>query len=118
MATERVILTGQQLIEAAAVPRECVDLKGIGSVYVRGMTAGEAGKIGQLHNRGHGERLAASMACWCVVDEDGRRLFADDQLQTLMDLRADTLQTIAEVVLRLSGLEGGADVALADAQGK
>lgn len=110
-------LSAGDLMTAAACPAELVRLEGIGSVWVRGMTAGEAGKIGQMHTRGQGDRLAAQMAAWCLQNADGSRMFRDDQVGELMGWRADLLQPIADAVLRLSGLEGGADVGVATAQG-
>jgi hypothetical protein len=110
-------MSAAELLRAAAVPSEVVSLEGVGAVRVRGMTAGEAGKIGQMHNRGQGDRLAAQLACWCLQNEDGSPMFQAGQVAELMGWRADLLQPIADAVLRLSGLEGGADAGLADAQG-
>lgn len=117
MADESATLTAAQLLELAAVPSERIELPGLGAVYVRGLTAGEAGKVGQMHNAGRADRLAASMVCWCLQDADGRPLFQPDQVGQVMAWRNDLVQPIVDAVMRLSGMEGGADAALAAAQG-
>ncbi len=117
MGDDPKILTAAELLEAAAVPSEAIDLPGLGTVYVRGLTAGEAGKVGQMHNANQADRLAASMACWCLQDAGGQPMFQPTQVAELMAWRNDLVQPIVDAVLRLSGLEGGPDAALAAAQG-
>lgn len=105
-------LSRDALLRATNVPTEVVHLPELGgSVTVRGMTGGERDAFEQscLTGRGRNRQfnlagVRAKLISYCVVDEDGRRLFADADVEQLGDIRADILDRIFAVAQRLSGM--------------
>lgn len=48
--------------------------------------------------------LQAQLACWCVVDEHGKRIFDDTDLDSINDMSGTRLQEIVLAILDVSGL--------------
>lgn len=46
----------------------------------------------------------AFIACHCVLDENGNRMFADNDLERLESLRIDILRAVGEAVSNLTAL--------------
>lgn len=94
------------------LPIERVDLPELdGFVFVRGMSGAErdAWEKSLIVGRGkrrevNTENVRARLAVRCLCDEQGTRLFADDDAAVLGDLRVDTLNRIFETAQRLSGV--------------
>ena len=105
------VLTGDELAALTDVPKEAVELPGIGCVYVRGMSGKErdhwenALMVGRgAHRRVDTRNARARLAVRCLVDEQGQRLFADHDAERVGNIRADLLQRIFNVAQRLSGV--------------
>lgn len=98
----------------AQIKRRLVSVPGVGSVYVSGMTAGQAGRIGAMANRGQNDKLQAQIACWCVCGPEGSRMFEDKDMSDMVGWSAEVLKPIAEAAMDLSGFS---EEAVIDAQG-
>lgn len=48
--------------------------------------------------------LQQELACWCVVDENGERVFNDDDVERIGQMSGSSLQKISLAILRVSGL--------------
>jgi hypothetical protein len=82
-----------------------VSLPGGKSATVRELSAGERGKFFRLSKDAKDfAEIQAWLVAWCVVGDDGKRSFTDDDVASLMERPARVLQPIAEAVLKLSGL--------------
>lgn len=53
--------------------------------------------------------LSALVVCYCLCDENGERLFSDQELALVRQQELDVLQPIAEAALEVSGLMGESD---------
>lgn len=83
-------------------------------VRVKSMSAGQRNKLATLMLTSSGRDfdvdlsqlpgVMANVVAWCVVDETGKRLFADSDVDSLNEKHGDALQTIFEAAMRVSGL--------------
>ena len=98
-----------------------------GTVRVRGMTALERDKYesmmvhikedGAKGNRRQrrqkssrvyertGAQIRATACAWCIVDENGRRVFSAADVEVLGSKSARALENVFDVIVRLSGLD-------------
>lgn len=90
---------------ARAVRTELVTLDDGAQVRVREMTAGERMKVAELFAGGATRaRVACETVVTCSIDDDGKRLFSEDDVGKLEEASARDIFAIAEVVSRLSGV--------------
>ena len=82
-----------------------------GSVYVKGMTGKERGKLeaANVDQRGKNHRiklieLRERIAVACVCDENGKLLFTQADVKLLSEKSAAPLQRIVEASNKLSGI--------------
>jgi len=107
-------LTREQILAAADIRREQVNVpEWGGSVWVRGLTAAErdlfdlAATVEQNGRRVvNFEQLRARLAAMTIVDENGERLFSDDDVELLAAKSGAAVGRIFDVAMRLSGLTG------------
>ena len=108
--------TRQKLLNLVAViPTEKVEIKGVGTVTLRGLNAGERDRWEQyIHSTRDEKRgvinFRASLVCRTILDEGGARAYTDstdlDEISTLPAAVVDKLFTVSQ---RLSGLGAEAD---------
>ena len=107
MSTLRDLVLG-----AVEAPSELVQVPALGvAIRVRGMTGRERDAFEASCFEGKGKKRAFSMknvraklVAYCCIEEDGRRLFTDDDAERLGDIRADVLDRLFGVAQRLSGI--------------
>ncbi|HUT12400.1 MAG TPA: hypothetical protein VMY42_18015 [Thermoguttaceae bacterium] len=80
-----------------------------GTVRVRTMTAGERDRFEErMWSGGNGEADKGIMRAFyvgsCTIDEDGKRLFTDEQMTALTKKSASAMDRVFDVVRKLSGL--------------
>lgn len=87
-----------------------------GDVYVKGMTGSERDKFEAsiVEMRGSQQKLnmvnvRAKLACYCLCDEKGERLFTDAEMLELGKKSASALQRIFDVAQKLSAI-GESDI--------
>ena len=100
-----MLLSKEAIMSVSDLPTEMVEVKQWGgSVTVRGMNAGERDRF-EEQIRKHGmNNLRGLMASMVIVDEEGKRIFTDKEIEKLSAKSAEALDTIVEVASRLSGL--------------
>jgi len=106
------LLSRDAVLAATSVPIETVKVPELGGeVRVRGMTGTERDAFEASCVQGRGRKrdfnmqnLRAKMVAYCCVDDDGRRLFTDQDLDRLGAIRADVLDRLFGVAQRLSGM--------------
>jgi len=106
------VLTRDAILQAQDLPTERVFVEEWGGeVIVRGLTAAERDQFEQsiVETRGKDTRvnlrnIRAKLVTLCVVDEEGKRLFKDEDAELLGRKSAVALNRIFEVAQRLSGL--------------
>lgn len=111
------ILTKEQILAADDLPRESVEVpEWGGEVLVRALTAGERDAFEAELTERRGKQIEvnlrdvrAKLCSRAICDGDGKRLFTDQEVQTLAAKSASALTRVFEVAQRLSGLTG-ADV--------
>ena len=105
-------LSREALLTPAAVPVEEVPIAALGgSVKVRGMTARQRSEFeksfqtssGKPNKRKQGQ-MRERMCVACCVDDDGQALFTEDDIDALGRQRADIVEPIVNVAMRLCGM--------------
>lgn len=111
------MLDKKTILEVDDVVKELVHVpEWGGEVYVRGMTGAERdsfeSSIIQMRGRDANvnfRNIRAKLASLTICDENGKRLFTDDDVNALAKKSAVALQRVFTVAQRLSGI-GEADV--------
>lgn len=109
------LLSREALLAAAAskqLPRERFTIPELGGdVIVQGMSGTDRDAWEKSLYRGRGTRrtletdnIRARLAVRCLVDDQGQRLFGDEDATVLGKLRVDVLQRIFDAAQRLSGV--------------
>jgi hypothetical protein len=97
----------------AKPPTETVYIKAIDETFlVRGMTGAERDAFEASCFEGRGKKrdfsmrnLRSKMVAYCVVDEQGHRVFSDEDAVALGNARADVIDRLFGVAQRLSGMK-------------
>ncbi len=105
-------LSRDEILQAQDLPTEDVPVPEWGGVCrVRGLTGAERDAFEQsiVEQRGKDTRMnlrniRAKLVAMCVVDEEGNRVFHDEDAELLGKKSAAALNRIFEVAQRLSGL--------------
>jgi len=107
-----VVLNREAILAAKDLPRELVEVpEWGGAVYVRALTGAERDQFEAsiVEQRGRDVRMnmrniRAKLVALTVVDEDGQRIFTDDDVAALGGKSAAALDRLFAVAQRLSGL--------------
>jgi len=105
-------LNREQILQVQDLPVEDVEVpEWGGKVRVRGLTGAERDKfeasiVTRKGNKAefNPENIRAKLVAMCVVDENGNRLFTDEDIKILGQKSATALDRIFQVAQRLSGL--------------
>jgi hypothetical protein len=100
------------LLKATALPRETVYVKELGgALIIQGMSGKqrdewESSLVKQRRNRREIDtrNVRARLVARCLVNEDGSRMFGDEEADLLGDVRVDVLSQLFTVAQRLSGV--------------
>jgi len=106
------LITREQLLSATTIPQERIDVPELGGVVnVRGMTGRErdAWEASLMTGRGrrrevNTDNLRAKLVVKCLVDEQGQRVFRDEDADLVGNIRVDVISRIFNVAQRLSGI--------------
>ncbi len=112
METETKTLSRHQILSATKLKAETVEVpEWGGSVIVREMTGTERDAweaeivaAGGLQAAGAMKNARAKLAVRTVVDDEGKRLFTDNDIEVVGRLSATALDSVFMVAARLSGL--------------
>lgn len=103
-------LTRDQILTADDLQRQEVDVpEWGGSVYVRAMTGLERDRFETSLTNGQDkgvnlQNIRARLVSLCAIDEEGARLFSDDDAKVLGQKSAKALDRVFDVAQRLNGL--------------
>lgn len=97
----------------AKPPTERVYVAALDETFIlRGMTGVERDAFEASCFEGRGKKrdfsmrnLRAKMVAYCVIDEQGNRVFSDADVAALGDTRADVIDRLFGVAQRLSGMK-------------
>ena len=100
------MLTKEQILRADDLSREKVEIPEWGGVvFVRTLSGTERDawelRLSSIREKGVGD-IRASLAVACVVDESGKRLFADSDIAELGKKSWKPLDRIFDVAMRLN----------------
>ena len=109
------LLSREQILQAEDLPSEVVEIpEWNGSVIVRGLTGSGRGifqnSIMSQNGNVNSKNVMVDMkeaemrlVAYCVVDENGKRLFAEKDIAELGKKSGSAINRISEVAMRLSG---------------
>jgi hypothetical protein len=102
----------KEALLGAKTPTEQVYVKAIDQTFiVRGMTGRERDKFELSLVKRNGKRaeyapdnIRARLVAFCCVNEDGSRMFTDEDAEALGNVRSDVIDQLYSVAQRLSGI--------------
>jgi hypothetical protein len=109
------LLSREQILQAEDLPSEVVEIpEWNGSVIVRGLTGSGRGKFQNsiLSQNGNAnsknvmvdmKEAEMRLVAYCVVDENGKRLFTEKDIAELGKKAGSAINRISDVAMRLSG---------------
>ncbi len=109
------LLTREQILQAEDLPSEVVEIpEWNGSVIVRGLTGSGRGifqnSIMSQNGNVNSKNVMVDMkeaemrlVAYCVVDENGKRLFSEKDIAELGKKSGSAINRISDVAMRLSG---------------
>jgi hypothetical protein len=100
------------LLKATALPRETVHVRELGGdLIIQGMSGKqrdewESSLVKQKRNRREIDtrNVRARLVARCLINDDGSRMFGDEEADLLGDVRVDVLSQLFAVAQRLSGV--------------
>lgn len=106
------LLSRDAILQADDLPTETVEVKEWGgSVCIRSMTGAERDKYeaSMVERKGKDvqvnlKNIRARLVALCCIDEDGKRLFADSDMEALGKKSAAALDRVFAVAQKLNGL--------------
>lgn len=106
------VLTRDAILRADDLPRELVDVpEWGGEVYVRSLTGAERDRFeaSMIEQRGKSQHvnmanIRAKLASLTICDENGARLFGDEDVKALAGKSAAALNRVFDAARKLSGL--------------
>ncbi len=106
------ILSRDDILKADDLPTRKVEVPEWGGiVLVRGLTGAQRDAFEMMFlnwrdkNQASLENFRATLAAWCIVDEDGKRLFNDtSDVHRLAQKSARALERVFDAARELSGL--------------
>jgi hypothetical protein len=97
--------------------RRPITVPGLGSCFVRAMSAGERDEFEVAHSKGKSRDFRARLVACTVCDENGDLVFQPADIPALSALPASTLQPLVAMAVEVNRLSE-ADVADLEAAGK
>lgn len=102
-----MLLTKESILSISDLPTEVVEVKQWGGhVKVRGMNAGERDRFEESIRKVGMGNLRSLLASMTIINDDGKRMFTDKEIDKLAEKSAEALDVIVEAASRLSGLLG------------
>lgn len=102
------MLTRDAILSLSDLKREPVEVpEWGGTVYVRSMSGAERRQF--FVHLGKDELTSAHMVAWCACDENGNRLFTDEDVEALSKKHGRALDRIANAALKFNGLAAEAE---------
>jgi hypothetical protein len=79
------------------------------TVHIRKLSQGEVETIGKkFKDESRQIEGLRFIVARCVIDEDGKRIFADDDANKMTDIPFDDIHSIAHEAMRFSGMKADA----------
>ena len=101
-----MLLSKQQILEAADLPRETVEVpEWGGSVIVQGLSAAESREL--FNDAGNKDSFAVRLLVASLVDEDGTRLFSYEDISALAAKSSQVLARVVKVANRINLFDVG-----------
>jgi len=99
------LLTKEQILKADDRPKEEVLVpEWGGNVLVRSLTAGERDRFEASCLQGSKDNFRSHLAALCIVDEGGKRIFADEDIKALSAKSGAALDRIFRACIRLNAM--------------
>jgi hypothetical protein len=121
-----MVLSPQDFL-ALRPPMEAIELEGHGKVWIRGLQADERdeyeqslierGPDGRSRVKRHQRNVRASLVVRCLVNEQGERMFQDNEVEALGKVDASIIDKLWDKARKLSGMDTEAIQALAEGFG-
>lgn len=107
------ILTRDTILGATKPPQQTVAVPELGGdVIMRGMTGVERDVFEMSCFEGRGKKrdwnmrnMRAKLVAFCCIDEQGKRIFSDHDVEALGEVRADVVDRLFGIAQKLSGMK-------------
>ena len=102
-------LTKSQLLSVIATASVPIfkEIDGIGGLYFKKLTVAEQNELTKKTDNGKADNVTASlhMVAYSVCDENGKRLFGDNDIKELGGMTAEHLTKIVNAVSEINGFD-------------
>ena len=98
-------MTREEILSKRTLKQERINVPAWGGeVNVRELTAGEKERLEALYSGEHTGTIQATVVSMVVLDDNGERVFTDDDIGALSSMSGSAIQAIFKAATRLSGV--------------
>ena len=97
-------LTKAQLLAIASTPI-LKKIDGIGEVYLKKLTVAEQNQLAKSKDKVDDITTTLNMVAYSLCDENGKRLFGDNEVQEVGKLTTEQIACLAKVISEINGFD-------------
>lgn len=98
-------LTKAGLLAMIATTPILKEIDGIGEVYLKKLTVAEQGELAKKSEKNDNITTSLNMVAYSLCDENGNRLFGDNDIKELGNLTAEQMTAIVGVISEINGFD-------------
>lgn len=98
-------LTKDQLLAVIAPAPILKEIDGIGEVYIKKLTIAEQNELAKKGDKADNVATSLNMVAYSLCDENGKRLFGDNDIKELGNLTAEQMTAIVNVISDINGFD-------------
>lgn len=98
-------LTKAGLLAVIAATPILKEIDGIGEVYLKKLTVAEQGELAKKGEKNDNIATSLNMVAYSLCDENGKRLFNDNDVKELGNLTAEQMTAIVNVISEINGFD-------------
>lgn len=98
-------LTKTGLLAVIATTPILKEIDGIGEVYLKKLTVSEQGELAKKGEKNDNIATSLNMVAYSLCDENGKRLFNDNDVKELGNLTAEQMTAIVNVISEINGFD-------------
>ncbi|TWV81512.1 phage tail assembly chaperone family protein, TAC [Moraxella sp. VT-16-12] len=98
-------LTKTGLLAVIAATPILKEIDGIGEVYLKKLTVAEQGELAKKGEKNDNITTSLNMVAYSLCDENGKRLFGDNDVKELGNLTVEQMTAIVNVISEINGFD-------------
>lgn len=102
-------LTKAGLLAVIAATPILKEIDGIGEIYLKKLTVSEQGELAKKGEKNDNITTSLNMVAYSLCDENGKRLFNDNDIKELGNLTAEQMTAIVNAISEINGFDKSID---------